>query len=472
MITPVTVAYGDGIGPEIMEAALYILREAGAELAIESIELGERIYNMGAPSGILPKAWESLARTKTLLLAPTSAPVGEEYKNLNVTLRKTLGLFAKVCHVRSYHPFVESRHPAINLTIISENEESLYASTEYRRSEDSYHALKPFTRAGSERVLRYAFEYAQQHNRKQITCITRNGIVPQTDGFFRKLFDLMGREYPELKKEHLSAELAAARMATHPESFDVIVTENTYGDILTAIAAELSGASGLLPVVNIGDGYAIFETYHGPSPDMEGEGTANPSGMLHAAILMMAHIGQSELASKVHNAWLKALEDDVHMHAGTRDFAEAVVERVKSGAVPTSFAVMDYSQMPHVPASVETTSKIPDARKLIGVDIYFTANAMPVNELAELAQSIEGNELTLKNLSCKGVKIWPDAAVQATHPTDQYRARFRAPKDEATSNAAIAALLNRAQEKNIDFTHIENLYFFDGVPAFSIAEGE
>lgn len=472
MITPITVAYGDGIGPEIMEAALYILREAGAELAVESIEVGERIYNMGAPSGILPKSWESLSRTKILLLAPVIAPVGKEYKNLNVTIRKTLGLFAKVCHVHSYHPFVESRHPAINLTIISENEESLYASTEYRRSEDNYHVLKPFTRAGSERVLRYAFEYANHRNRKQITCITRDGIVPQTDGLFKKLFDLMGKEYPGLLKEHMSAELAAARMATQPESFDVIVTENTYGDILTAIAAELSGAAGLLPVVNIGDGYAMFETYHGPSPDMADAGMANPSGMLHAAILMMAHIGQAELASKVHNAWLSALEDGVHEHAGTQDFANAVVQRVKAGVLPNAFAVMDYSQIALVPAITETHSKIPDARKLIGADIYFSASAESVNELAELLLSIEGDDLTLKNIARKGVKIWPDAPVQATHPTDQYRARFRAPKDAATTNTAIAALITRAQEKNIDFTHIENLYFFDGVPAFSIAEGE
>ncbi|MBY0406179.1 MAG: NADP-dependent isocitrate dehydrogenase, partial [Rickettsiales bacterium] len=235
MSTPITVAYGDGIGPEIMEATLHVLREAGAKLTIETIEVGERIYHMGASSGILPAAWDTLKRNKVLLKAPITTPQGKGYKSLNVTMRKTLGLYANIRPTQSYHPYVATNHPKMNLVIVRENEEDLYAGIEHRQSEDVYQCLKLITASGSERIIRYAFEYAVANGRKKVTCMTKDNIMKMADGLFHRLFDEIGKEYPKLEKEHYIIDIGAARIAAKPEIFDVIVTENLYGDIISDI---------------------------------------------------------------------------------------------------------------------------------------------------------------------------------------------------------------------------------------------
>ncbi|MDE3061415.1 MAG: NADP-dependent isocitrate dehydrogenase, partial [Pseudomonadota bacterium] len=286
----ITVAYGDGIGPEIMEATLHILKEAGADIAVETIEVGERVYNMGASSGILPSAWETLKRNKVLLKAPITTPQGKGYKSLNVTMRKTLGLYANIRPTQSYHPFVKTPHPKMDLVIVRENEEDLYAGIEYRQSEDCFQSLKIITRSGSERIIRYAFDYAMQNNRKKVTCMSKDNIMKMADGLFHRLFDEIGQEYPSLTKEHYIIDIGAARIAAKPEIFDVIVTENLYGDIISDIAAEVSGSVGLAGSSNIGEDFAMFEAIHGSAPDIAGKNMANPSGILQSAVMMLVHI--------------------------------------------------------------------------------------------------------------------------------------------------------------------------------------
>jgi len=186
---PITVAYGDGIGPEIMKATLSILKEAGAALEIEEIEIGEKVYQKGHLSGIETYAWDSLRKTRVFLKAPITTPQGGGFKSLNVTIRKMLGLYANVRPCISYHPFVNTRHPKMDVTIIRENEEDLYAGIEHQQTDEVFQCLKLISKPGTEKIVRYAFEYAKAYNRKKVTCFTKDNIMKMTDGIFHKIFD-------------------------------------------------------------------------------------------------------------------------------------------------------------------------------------------------------------------------------------------------------------------------------------------
>ncbi|MDX1902499.1 MAG: NADP-dependent isocitrate dehydrogenase, partial [Gammaproteobacteria bacterium] len=313
--TPITIAYGDGIGPEITAATLDILTAADAPIESEIIEVGEKIYRAGFTSGIPDTAWESLKRTKILLKGPITTPQGGGYKSLNVTLRKTLGLFANVRPCISYAPFVPTKHPKMNLVIIRENEEGTYAGIEHRQTDEVYQCLKLVTRPGCERIVHYAFEYARKFNRKKVTCLTKDNIMKMTDGIFHQVFNETAAEYPDIQSEHFIIDIGTALVADQPERFDVIVTSNLYGDILSDVAAQVAGSVGLAGSANVGNHVAMFEAIHGSAPDIAGKNIANPSGMLNGAIQMLIHINQPETAELIENAWLKTLEDGIH----TRD---------------------------------------------------------------------------------------------------------------------------------------------------------
>jgi isocitrate dehydrogenase len=337
--TPITVARGDGIGPEIMEATLAILSAAGARLEIEEIEIGEKVYLRGNPAGIEPSAYESLRRTKVFLKAPITTPQGGGFKSLNVTTRKAFGLYANVRPCVSYHPFVPTKHPVLDVVIIRENEEDLYAGIEHRQTHQVYQCLKLITRPGCEKIVRYAFEYARRNGRKKVTCFTKDNIMKLTDGLFHKVFDEVAAGYPDIESEHWIVDIGAAKLADTPENFDVIVLPNLYGDILSDVAAQIAGSVGLAGSANIGDQCAMFEAIHGSAPRHAGLNTANPSGLFLGAVMMLVHIGQPDVAELCHNAWLRTIEDGVHTQdirrpddpnppVGTREFAQAVIERL------------------------------------------------------------------------------------------------------------------------------------------------
>src|SRR2546429_145913 len=352
---PITVAYGDGIGPEIMEATLHILKEAGAKLAIERIEIGEKVYLSGNTSGIDRSAWDSLRETKVFLKAPITTPQGGGYKSLNVTVRKTLGLYANVRPCVSYHPFVETKHPGMDVVIVRENEEDVYGGIEYRQTDQVTQCLKLISRPGSEKIVRYAFDYARRNNRKKVTCFTKDNIMKITDGLFHKVFDEIAAQYPETENEHWIVDIGAAKLADTPTAFDCVVMPNLYGDVLSDVAAQIAGSVGLAGSANIGDKCAMFEAIHGSAPRRAGQNLANPSGLLLAAVMMLVHIDQPDVATRVHNAWLRTLEDGIHTYdiftegvskqkVGTREFAEAVVARL--GQEPEMLKPIHYTSEP------------------------------------------------------------------------------------------------------------------------------
>ncbi|WP_367187674.1 NADP-dependent isocitrate dehydrogenase [Tepidiforma sp.] len=474
---PVTVARGDGIGPEIMDATLRILEAAGAALDIEEIEIGEKAYMKGYSAGIAPEAWDSLRRTKVFLKAPITTPQGGGFKSLNVTVRKTLGLYANVRPCTAYAPFVETKHPGMDVVIIRENEEDLYAGIEHRQTDQVYQCLKLITRPGTEKIVRYAFEYARMNGRKKVTCFTKDNIMKMTDGLFHKVFEEVAAEYPGIEAEHWIVDIGSAKLADTPEAFDVIVLPNLYGDILSDVAAQIAGSVGLAGSANIGEHGAMFEAIHGSAPRRAGQDLANPSGLLLGAVMMLVHIGQADVATRVHNAWLRTIEDGIHTYdiydpnvskekVGTRAFADAVIARL--GQEPQHLKPVSYAAggaftppalKPQPPAKKET----------IGVDVFVHDPAATPDALAARLQQYEGDGLRLTMITNRGVKVWPEGLPE-TFCTDHWRCRFMA--DGATSHAAIVGLLGRLAGAGIDFIKTEHLCTFDGEAAFSKGQGE
>jgi isocitrate dehydrogenase len=475
---PITVAHGDGIGPEIMNATLHILKEAGASIEIEPIEIGEKVYLRGISAGIEPSAWESLRRTKVFLKAPITTPQGGGFKSLNVTTRKTLGLYANVRPCVAYHPFVETKHPGMDVVIVRENEEDLYAGIEHRQTDEVFQCLKLISRPGSEKIVRYAFEYARRNGRKKVTCFTKDNIMKFTDGLFHKVFDEIGAEYPEIEKEHWIVDIGAAKLADTPTAFDVLVMPNLYGDILSDVAAQIAGSVGLAGSANIGDHCAMFEAIHGSAPRRAGQNLANPSGLLHGALLMLVHIGQPEVAERIHNAWLTTLEDGIHTYdifqegvskqkVGTKEFAQAVVDRL--GQKPKELKAVSYSNAPKQNASHAARERTRAKKELVGVDVFLDWNDRNGRAFGERLEKYNADGLHLKLLSNRGVNVYPNG-FDETFCTDHWRARYMGEGNKAT-HSQIVGLLDRLGKDGLDVIKTENLYTFDGVKGY-VSEGE
>jgi isocitrate dehydrogenase len=475
----ITIAKGDGIGPEIMDATLDIILAAGAKIEIDEIEVGEKVYLSGNTSGIANSSWDIIRRNKIFLKAPITTPQGGGYKSLNVTTRKFLGLYSNVRPCRSLHPFVATKHPVMDVVIVRENEEDLYAGIEHQQTDEVVQCLKLISRPGCEKIVRYAFEYARQQNRKKVTCFTKDNIMKQTDGLFHKVFDEIAKEYPEIENEHWIIDIGAAKLADSPEAFDVLVMPNLYGDVLSDVAAQIAGSVGLAGSANIGEECAMFEAIHGSAPRRAGQNLANPSGLLQGAIMMLNHIGQSDVAEKVQNAWLKTIEDGIHTYdiykegvskekVGTKEFAQAVIARL--GQKPTVFPAVHYDK--NIPMVLPKYKKKQPAKKeLIGVDIFVHWNGTVADKIAELVQKMNFADLKLSMITNRGIKVWPEG-FEETFCTDHWRCRFKKSDGGVVSKAEIIELLTKASQFDIDVIKTENLYFFDGVQGFSLGQGQ
>lgn len=479
---PITVAHGDGIGPEIMAATLHILKEAGAALDIETIDIGERVYLAGNSAGIDPSAWDSLRRTKVFLKAPITTPQGGGFKSLNVTVRKTLGLYANVRPCVSYHPFVETKHPVMNVVIVRENEEDLYAGIEHRQTEQVVQCLKLISRPGSEKIVRYAFEYARKNNRKKVTCFTKDNIMKLTDGLFHKVFDEIAKDYPDLENEHWIVDIGAAKLADTPEAFDVIVMPNLYGDVLSDVAAQIAGSVGLAGSANIGERVSMFEAIHGSAPRRAGQNLANPSGLLLGSIMMLVHIGQTDVAERVHNGWLRTIEDGIHTYdiyeegkskekVGTKEFADAVAKRL--GQTPQTLKAAKYKSGEEAAPAIRSSSRTHKRAKkdLVGVDVFLDWSSGTANELGESISKLGGEGTKLTMMSNRGVKVWPGGHAE-TFCSDHWRCRFLSDGGDGISHQQIVSLLQRVGAAGFDFIKTENLYNFDGERGYSLDQGE
>ncbi len=473
---PITVARGDGIGPEIMEATLKILEAARANLEIHEVEIGEKVYLGGHPTGIEDKTWETIRGTKAFLKAPITTPQGGGFKSLNVTIRTTLGLYANVRPSVSYSPFVATKHPTMDVVIVRENEEDLYSGIEYRQSPEVCESIKLISQPGSEKIIRYAFEYAKTNNRKKVTCFVKDNIMKLSDGLFHQVFDEVAKEYPNIESDHWIVDIGAAKLADTPEAFDVVVMPNLYGDILSDVAAQIGGSVGLVGSANIGDHGAMFEAIHGSAPRRAGQNVANPSALILASVMMLVHIGQCDAGAAIHNAWLKTLEDGVHTYdiykdgaskekVGTKEFAAAVVSRL--GQKPSELKAVSY-QNKESASHTYVRKTIKTKRELVGVDVYIYAPDSLNDFVTKIIdKTFENNKIEM--ITNRGARVYPDGMAE-TFCIDQWRVRFR-PKNGACTQEGIAELLKELSKVGFDVIKTEHLYDFDGKPGYSSPKG-
>lgn len=470
---PIAVAYGDGIGPEIMEATLFILREAGADLEIHPIELGEKVYLKGHSAGIEAKTWEILRGTKALLKAPITTPQGGGFKSLNVTIRTSLGLYANVRPCSSYAPFVATKHPKMDLVIIRENEEDLYTGIEYQQTLEVCCSLKMISAPGTQKIIRYGFEYARSHGRKKVSCFTKDNIMKLSDGLFHKIYEEIGKDYPEIEKEHWIVDIGAAKLADTPEAFDLIVLPNLYGDILSDVAAQISGSVGLAGSANIGDRGAMFEAIHGSAPRRAGQNLANPSGLLMGALQMLSYLDLRETAERIHNGWLFTLESGIHTYdiykegvstekVGTREFAQAVARNL--GQKPHTLKPVSYGKRSKMATLIP--EKVPSvSRSCVGVDIFLYSKLPPL-ELQRALSKVK-TPLTLQLITNRGARVWPEGQPE-TFCVDQFRCRYmHQEKRRHVLTEEILETLKRLWEENFDIIKMENLYLIGDKPGYS-----
>lgn len=333
---PVTLIPGDGIGPSITSATVRILEAAGADLEWDSQLAGMAAvakYNDPLPDATL----DSIKRTRLALKGPLETPVGEGFRSINVALRKTFDLFA---NVRPAYSIVHGgRFDNIDLVLIRENTEGLYVGVEhYVKVGDDPKAVAEstaiITRAGCERVVRYAFEYAMTHNRKKVTLVHKANILKNTSGLFLDVGRQIAREYDHIACDDVIVDAMAMNLVLRPEKYDVIVTTNLFGDILSDEISGLVGGLGLAPGANIGLNGAIFEAVHGTAPDIAGKGVANPSSVILAGCMLLEHVGQGERALRVRSALEETIRAgttvtrDLGGAASTDEFTDAIIERL------------------------------------------------------------------------------------------------------------------------------------------------
>jgi len=367
----------------------------------------------------------------------------------------------------------------MDIVIVRENEEDLYAGIEHQQTDEVVQCLNLISRPGCEKIIRYAFEYAKQHKRKKVSCFTKDNIMKQTDGLFHQVFNEIALEYPQIENEHWIIDIGAAKMADTPEIFDVIVMPNLYGDVLSDVAAQITGSVGLAGSSNIGEECAMFEAIHGSAPKRAGQNIANPSGLLQGAIMMLNHIGQNDIAEKIQNAWLKTLEDGIHTYdifkenvskkkVGTKEFAKAIIENLNKKPAILKSVSFDGIGSLKLPKYIRRKGA---SKELVGVDLFVHWNGINPDELASKIKKIEAENIHLNMITNRGIKVWPNG-FEETFCTDHWRCRFKALDGSKIKKTDIISLLQNAIAENIDTIKTENLYSFDGKQAYSLGQGQ
>ena len=329
----ITVFKGDGIGPEITDCVLEILESAGAGLDYEIYNVGEAEWKRNG--ALIPdEAYASFERNRVLLKSPITTPIGHGFRSLNVTLRNKYDLYANIRPAKS-NIAVKTPFSDVDMVIFRENTEDLYVGVEEKIDEDTVHAKKIITRKASTRIIRDAFEYAKNHGRKKVTCVHKANILKMSDGLFLDVFEQIAKEYPEIEHNDKIIDNTCMQMVMNPNQFDVIVTPNLYGDLLSDLASGLIGGLGLLPSSNLGTDYAMFEAVHGSAPDIAGKHIANPTALLWSACMMLEYLGQQECAGKIRRAVDEVLADgtcltpDLHGTATTEEYRDAIIRKIR-----------------------------------------------------------------------------------------------------------------------------------------------
>ena len=484
----VTVIPGDGVGPEVVGSAVRIIAAQGVRIDWEEAEAGLEVFKRGDTSGVPTATRDSIERTRVVLKGPLETPVGFGEKSANVTLRKLFETYANVRPARELAG-VPTRYAGegVDLIIVRENVEDLYAGIEHMQTPDVGQCLKIISRKGSEKVIRYAFELARREGRAKVTCATKANIMKLTEGLFKAVFEELAAEYPEINSEHLIIDNVAHQLAKAPAQFDVVVTTNLNGDIISDLASGLVGGLGFASSGNYGDSVAIFEAVHGSAPKYAGKDVINPTALILSSVMMLRHLGEATAADRIEDAVLATLESgaavtqdlarqtggDVEHAASTSGFTDAVIAALgrrpssglrrerPAGSAPVPLPSWDYSPAHY--AAID--------RRTVGVDIFIATELHSDVLGPDLERISGGTPFELQMISSRGTMVYPATGL-TPDSVGLLRARFVTRDGGAAVDAELLELQARVAGQHPGWTHVEKLHVFAGADGFTKAQGQ
>ena len=471
----VSVIEGDGVGPEVVNATVQLIDELRLPIDWEFTEAGQKAFDKGINSGVPEETLDSISRNQIVLKGPLATPIGEGQKSANVTLRKQFETFANIRPAREL-PGINSVFGGrgINLTIVRENVEDLYAGIEHMQTPNVAQCLKLISRLGSQRVSHAALSWAQAQGATKVTVATKANIMKMTEGMFKREFEKAALEYPGVKTEHLLIDNAAHQLVIKPEAFEVIVTTNMNGDILSDLASGLVGGLGVAPSANIGYEVRMFEAVHGTAPDIAGKDKANPTAMILSSVMMLRNLGFFDQAQSLEQALFLTLEEGIQTAdltsknpVGTRTFTEAVAQRIgkKSSVESQHFTEFTLPLINPEEAQIDQSH-----RSDWGVDVFVESGESPEVLGSRLKEKAQKSGFRLSMLSNRGTLVWPTGEIQPTC-VDHFRCRFEFVQGDHNMTHQLTNLLSDIATHN-RWMHVERLEYAQGVAQFTKAQGE
>ncbi len=475
---PVTLIPGDGTGPECVESARKIIDAAGAPIDWEVHEAGAEVFKKGLPSGVPDDTVESISKTRVALKGPLETPIGFGEKSANVTLRKLFETYANVRPVREL-PGVKTPYSGrgIDLVVVRENVEDLYAGIEHMQTPGVAQALKLVSAKGSEKITRFAFEYARSEQRSTVVCATKSNILKLTEGTMKRTFERVAPDYPDIESWHLIIDNTAHQLVKRPEQFDVIVTTNMNGDIISDLTSALVGGLGYAPSANIGNECAIFEAVHGSAPKYAGKNVINPTAVILSGVMMLRHLGLFEEAAAIEHAIFVTLEQGIltgdvlgyDKGTPTTDYTDAIIGNL--GRRTQTWAVREVRplQLPKIDTAPDFVR--PASRSVVGLDVFIETTDTPQQIGGTVESLLEGTPFRLKMVSSRGTQVYPGRGA-ITDMVDAFRLRLLLTDGLGElGDGDVAALLQRISTR-YRWNHLEKLQEFDGEPGFTKAQGE
>jgi isocitrate dehydrogenase len=483
----ITVIPGDGVGPECVQSALKIIQAAKANVTWEEHHAGASVFKQGIASGVPQTTIESIAKTRCVLKGPLETPVGFGEKSANVTLRKLFETYANVRPVREL-PGVKTPYSGrgIDLVVVRENVEDLYAGIEHMQTPGVAQCLKLISRMGCEKIARFGFEFARSEGRKQVAVATKANIMKLTEGLLKRTFEEIAKEYTDLQAWHIIVDNCAHQLVKKPEQFDIIVTTNMNGDILSDLTSALVGGLGFAPSANIGNDVAIFEAVHGSAPKYAGKNCINPTAVILSAVMMLRHLGEFDAAANIEHAVLVTLEQGHHTGdvvgydkgMSTTDYTDKIIANL--GKRSAGWKVREHRPIKLPKLSWEFVEA--KTHRVAGVDVFVMALTKDAQKLGRLiTQAVEGTPFSLKMISNRGTKVFPPTgAITDMNGQSRCRLLMTDPQASATDEQIFEVLrkivaVGKGQDNfggDIIWSHIEKLNVFNGDNGWTKAQGE
>ncbi|MBI1305235.1 MAG: isocitrate dehydrogenase [Bacteroidetes bacterium] len=478
----ISVASGDGIGSEIMEAVISIFNAAEVPLNYEIIGMGKKYYDEGYGNGMTPEAMESIERNGVLFKGPMETPKGKGVKSINVTARKVWSTYANRRHFKTIHgvdTLYSNAGIPVDITVIRENIEDTYGGIEHMLSNDVALSRRIITRQGCEQVIKFAFEMARKEGFKKITCGHKANIMKLTDGLFLEVFNEVAQSYPEIQTEDVIVDALCMKLVQRPQDFEVVVLTNFQGDIVSDLCAGLVGGLGFAPSTNVGDNISIFEAVHGTAPDIAGKNLANPTSLLLSGVMMLRHIGLFKEAALIEDALMYTLESGVHTgdfgdksipSVGTKEFAAAVIgalgKQPEGGSSRKALADRVDFRPPTRPLQQKVMKGKECKVEIEGIDVFFVSEDIAADIAPRIESKLPEN-VRLVSLTNRGTIVWPEGSVY-TECSTGYGARI---VGKGLGKQEYWSVMEELDEV-IEISSTEFLHVIDGKSAYSKGQGE